>query len=199
MVGPVVRRQVAGRRGAVAGRAAAADLLLEQRVPLLGADQLELHDLRARRGGGRSAASTGRRAAKRTWAQAAPAGSGASGRAAQTTCWRWRSGVVHSHSWRRNSFQCVASARQSGAPCRARELVAKIFSVFVLGFRIFCVVCESRHTHARSLGAEPRPVRLYQVFLSHPVCFPFLFLYSTLSFPLYFPGETPWKSSNFGL
>jgi len=96
-------------------------------------------------------------------------------------------------------FFSVRLPVRASAPCRARELVAKIFSVFVLGFRIFCVVCESRHTHARSLGAEPRPVRLYQVFLSHPVCFPFLFLYSTLSFPLYFPGETPWKSSNFGL
>ena len=35
--------------------------------------------------------------------------------------------------------------------------------------------------------------------LSTPSVFLSFFLYSTLSFPLSFPGKTPWKSSNFGL
>ena len=54
--------------------------------------------------------------------------------------------------------------------------------------------CSSTHTGGRAA------VGLSQVCLSHPVCFSFsFFLYNTLSFPLYFPGKTAWKSSNFGL
>jgi len=40
----------------------------------------------------------------------------------------------------------------------------------------------------RGLPLAPRP----SVFLS-------FFLYNSLSFPLYFPGKTAWKSSNFWL
>ena len=43
----------------------------------------------------------------------------------------------------------------------------------------------------RVLGSTRFASRTPSVFLS-------FFLYSTLSFPLYFPGKTPWKSSNFG-
>ena len=32
-----------------------------------------------------------------------------------------------------------------------------------------------------------------------PSVFLSFFLYNALSFPLYFPGKTAWKSSNFGL
>ena len=41
-------------------------------------------------------------------------------------------------------------------------------------------------------------IGLSEVFLSHPVCFPSFFLYNIICFPLYFPGETPLKSSFLG-
>ena len=43
-----------------------------------------------------------------------------------------------------------------------------------------------------SLGSTRFASRTPSVFLS-------FFLYNTLSFPLYFPGKTAWKSSNFWL
>ena len=77
--------------------------------------------------------------------------------------------------------------------------------------RALLLVRPCDRVHGRVTSAPK--VGLNEVCLSHPVCFPFLyrtlslfphssfsfFLYNTLSFPLYFPGKTPWKSSIFGL
>ena len=48
-------------------------------------------------------------------------------------------------------------------------------------------------------AADVLQIGINQVFLSHPVCFPFLFSLQHPLFSLSFPGKTPWKSSNFGL